>query len=213
MGLKMPLTEFKSARQPYAQEQMSLGFLQSHVTSHHPSVTAPSAVSRGTFAQPRAGRGLSAVCHLGLRLEVSRGRHASTHPHPAPDRHMAWRRAHSSLRRSLAVSRGVRVGAQSGRSGSVQLALNHIKGNLRGQGLPGNGRSMCPLSSVCPTPLLPGPTARAPDRCRSASKKALCLSGSHSHWEMNLHSSEGARLPVPSLVGPSGHLRRNSTNS
>lgn len=196
---------------------MSLGFLQSHVTSHHPSVTAPSAVSRGTFAQPHAGRGLSAGCHLGLRLEVSRGRHASTHPHPAPDRHMAWRRAHSSLRRSWAVSRGVRVGAQSGRSGSAQLPLNHIKGNLQGLGLPGNGPLplsliIC-LSHTTSSRAHGTPGLWAPDRCRSASKKALCLSGSHSHWEMNLHSSEGARLPVPSLVGPSGHLRRNSTNS
>lgn len=178
-GLKMPLTEFKSARQPYARSRCLWGF--SKATS--PLITQASlhlsAVSRGTFAQPGAGRGLSAVCHLGLRLEMSRGRHASTHLHQAPDCHMAWLCTHSSLWRSWAASQ------EFVSEHRLDAALEPYKGKPS-RSVPPGKRSLPVSLVICLfhttfSRAHSTPGLWAPDKCQSVSKKALCLPGSHRH--------------------------------
>lgn len=190
---------------------MSLGFLQRHVTSHHPSVTAPLCRLQGHLCPapcwPRA------VCSLSSGPVVG-GVQGPPRQHPPPPGprppHGLAARTQPALEEP-AVSRGVRVGAQRGCSGSVcSAALEPHKGKPSRSGPPGKWSAPCvPCHLVVPHHVFQGPqhaSRWAPDRCWSAGPKASCLPGSHSHWELNLHSSEGARPPTPSLVGLPGIL-------
>lgn len=100
---------------------------------------------------------------------------------------------------------------------SAQLPLNHIEGSLRGRGLPGNGPLHAPLSSGCPTPLLPGPAARQPVGTQQVSvseSKGLLVPG-RVPQPLGAESSlqRGSQTSCPLPRGPSRHLGRNSTNS